>query len=57
MWFTVRYSKCQGFPRLSNGFSKRLENHCAAVSLVVAATTVVATSEVLAWGGFGGGGI
>ena len=32
---TLRQS-CKRFARLGNGFSKRLENHCAAVSLYVA---------------------
>src|SRR5260221_11150427 len=35
------------FARLSNGFSKRLENHCAAVSLYVAFYNLVRVHESL----------
>jgi hypothetical protein len=35
------------FARLGNGFSKRLENHCAAVSLYVAFYNLCRTHEAL----------
>jgi hypothetical protein len=35
------------FARLSNGFSKRIENHCAAVSLYVAFYNLVRVHEAL----------
>jgi IS1 family transposase len=43
---TVRMSS-KRFARLSNGFSKRLENHCAAVSLYVAHYNLCRTHEAL----------
>ena len=43
---TLRQS-CKRFARLGNGFSKRLENHCAAVSLYVAHYNLCRVHEAL----------